>query len=539
MKTTKIRNTLHILSAKKLSKPLVACLTAIFVISMISAIATVPETNATVSASMALHTSGSQILDANGNVVYLRGVGLAGFAPDLILWDPSSSDSWAVQWNYSPTSTMDATFAAMQSEWHINMIRVFILPSWYYQDNIVPAQEDGSYSSKTTAISTRAYLQTLCEEAGKYGIYVDIVPYQLTPYAGSFGGDTYASPNMAGAQGLPMLGWDSAGQSFLNNAGYAGNEQAFWAWFWSDMATTLKDYPNAIFEAWNEPQLGSDVDAIPAAYMTYLQTMYNAIRGTGSTNIIMMQWHMGWMPNGYGSTLGWANQIDDAINPTNLVYTTHFYYHAPSDLTAYWATDYNTLKTQIQTGIDGMGVVAPLVINEEGSCLVASSNYQADYTWWQNLVLAQRDLGIGAGAYYWLSDAGLGGVYSGESLLSTGVGYTPNTMGQAYINAYNGPTVTVTPTPTATPTPTQTPTPTETPTPTATPTTEPTATPTPTPEPTTTPTPTPDNQTQTDQPTQPPTSDSNGNNQPYQHYYHRFWFMRFYWHHYHMWFHGC
>jgi hypothetical protein len=67
-----------------------------------------------------------------------------------------------------------------------------------------------------------------------------------------------------------------------------------------------------------------------------------------------------------------------------------------------------------------MGVTAPLVVNEEGSCLTSSFNKQADYTWWQNLVLAQRDLNIGAGAYYWVSDAGLGGVYSGETMLSSG-----------------------------------------------------------------------------------------------------------------------
>ncbi len=115
--------------------------------------------------------------------------------------------------------------------------------------------------------------------------------------------------------------------------------------------------------------VGSDVDAIPTGYMTYLQTMYSAIRGTGATNLIMMQWHMGWYPNGYGNTLSWAKQIDNAIHPTNMVYTTHFYYYAPTDLTAYWATDYNRLKTQVQNGIDTMGVTAPLVINEEGSCL--------------------------------------------------------------------------------------------------------------------------------------------------------------------------
>ena len=107
-----------------------------------------------------------------------------------------------------------------------------------------------------------------------------------------------------------------------------------------------------------------------------------------------------------------------------------------------------------------MGVSAPLVINEEGSCLSSSSNVQNDYNWWNSLIQAQNTLGIGAGAYYWLSSSGLGGSYDGEELLTSG--YTPNTMGQEYINAYTAPTLTTTtpstPAPTATPTPTPAPT---------------------------------------------------------------------------------
>ena len=311
-------------------------------------------------------------------------------------------------------------------------------------------------------------MKTLCQEADKYGIYVDIVPYMLTPFSGSFDKDKYATDSF-GWQGMPMSGWDAAGTKFLSDAGYGNNEAGFWSWFWADMATTLKDCPNAIFEAWNEPELGSDVDPIPSGYMTYLTTMYNAIRGTGSNHIIMMQWHVGWFPNGYGNDLSWCKQIATAIHATNLVYTTHFYYYAPSDLSNTGQTDYAGLKSQLQTGISTMGITAPLVINEEGSCLDSSANKQKDYTWWTNLLLAQRDLNVGAGAYYWLSDAGLGGVFAGESMLSSG--YQPNAMGQAYINAYQGQqpllTLPVTPAPTATtpnPTATQTPAPTSAPT---------------------------------------------------------------------------
>ncbi len=494
MNTNAIAHALHSLSLRKLTKPTALLAIALFAVSMIATVATVPA-QAEVP-TLTLHTSGSQILDANGNSVYLRGMGIAGFAPDLILWGQGQSDNWGNQWNYNPETVMDQTFEVMQSQWHINMVRVFILPSWYYRDNIVPAVEDSaSYGALTAPISTKAYLKTLCQEAAKYGIYVDIVPYMMTPSASSFGADPYAAANF-GWQGLPLSGWDESATRFLSDAGYGGNEQGFWSWFWTDMANNLKDCPNAIFEAWNEPNLGSDIDAIPAGYMTYLQTMYNAIRGTGATNIVMMQWHMGWFPNGYGNDLSFAKQIANAIpNANNIVYTTHLYYYAPTDLTSFWASDVNGLKAQLQTGIASMGITAPLVINEEGSCLNNSPDHQKDATWWSNLVIAQQDLGIGAGAYYWLSDSGLGGVYAGESMLSSG--YSPNQMGQAYINAYSSPATPVsTPTPAATATSTQTVTltasPTEKPAVTVVPpSTQPTATPTATPTTQTQPTPQP------------------------------------------------
>jgi hypothetical protein len=250
----------------------------------------------------------------------------------------------------------------------------------------------------------------------------------------------------------------------------------------------------------------------------------------------MMQWHMGWFPNGYGNDLSWCKQIATAIpTATNLVYTTHLYYYAPTNLSTYWATDYNGLKTQLQTGINSMGVTAPLVINEEGSCLSSSPNRQTDCTWWNNLVLAQRDLGIGAGAYYWLSDAGLGPVYAGETMLSSG--YTANDMGQAYINAYQAPAATPAPTSTATPAPTPASTPTATPSPTpdatATPTADPTATPSPivTPQPTDSTATTP---TQSSAPTPAQQAQSQGQD-IVQGFFYRHWFI-FYWPRYNTWF---
>ncbi|MDR0493822.1 MAG: glycoside hydrolase family 5 protein [Nitrososphaerota archaeon] len=489
MNTHSLTQILKSLTLKKHTKPITILLIAMLALTITSAVSQTQAQLNTSTTPSALHTQGTYILDTNGNTIYLRGMGLAGFAPNLILWGQDAIDGWNNQWNYNSQGVMEQTFKAMRDQWHINYIRVFIYPSWYYRDNIIPAQEDPiSYKAQTTPISIKAYLHTLIQTAGKYGLYVDIVPYMLTPSASSFGGDPYASQGY-GWQGLPMEDWDKAGQNFLSDAGYSNNELGFWRWFWTDIADTYKGYDNVIFEAWNEPNLGIDNDAIPSGYLLYLQTMYSAIRAKDANNLIMMQWHMGWHPNTWDNNLRWAKQIDSAIpDAFNLVYTTHLYYYAPTDLTQYWKTDYEGLKTQLSDAIKTMGTVAPLVINEEGSCLTKTNNAKNDLTWWTNLLRAQYDLGLGAGAYYWLSDAGLGNIYAGETMLSRG--YEPNAMGQAYINNYKPPTptsISATPTPiSATPTSTSTPVPTPTPTPVPTPTPTPTsisATPTPFPSP--------------------------------------------------------
>ena len=260
------------------------------------------------------------------------------------------------------------------------------------------------------------------------------------------------------------------------------------------MANNLKSYPNAIFEAWNEPDDGTSRSPVPSGYMSYLTTMYSAIRGTGATNLIFMQWDMGYVPN--FNDLSWANQISSAIpNSANLVFTFHNYRHAPYFNTN-WGTDYNTVKSQLQSAVQSMGVNAPLVDNEAGSCMsyVASNDVQNELNWWDALVHSSRDLGIGVVAYYWMSDSDLGPVYLGEALLtgswvSGTASPAPNAVGQIFLN-YAPSTPAPTPTPTPTPAPTPTPTPQPTPTPTPAPT--PSPTPSPTPTPVTTPTPTPD-----------------------------------------------
>ncbi len=365
-------------------------------------------------ATSALHVSGNRILDYRNNQVVFRGIGRTGDMESASGMWSGAGDVNVVAWGqkWFPISAniadMDATFRCYQQVWHVNMIRMFVLPSWYWQNNIVPAQQDPqNYPTWTTPISYRTYVKTVVAEAQKYGIYVDLVPFQLL--------SGYQDGNQGGAQGLPLSGWDSTCQSFLKSTHLS--ESSFWQQFWKLMASNLRGYSNVIFEAWNEPEHYGN-DPITPSYLNYLKTMYNAVRGAGASNLIFMQWNTGHVPT--WNDLSWCAQIKNAIpRATNLAFTTHVYRHAPYFNTQ-WGTTYSVVLSQMQTAVKSMGVTAPLVINEAGSCMsyVAPDDVQNELGWWDAINHAAYTLKTGLTAYYWMSDTDLGPVYSGEALLS-------------------------------------------------------------------------------------------------------------------------
>ncbi len=400
---------------------------------------------------MALAADGSNLLNSAGQVVNIRGMGLLIIAPNLLFWTSSGSDNWGDEWQAANTSAVTQTLQELSTVWHVNMIRFFIYPEWWWLDNVSPYNESGYWSPGQTE-STRTYIETLVSECETYGIYADICPYQLTANSGSFNSDPYL--DSGGGSNIPMSGeWDATQIAFFNAQGYgsggtitSAQEASFWTAYWTSMANALKPYPNVIFEAWNEPLVGTSYNIIPSGYLSYLSTMYHAIRATGSTSLIFMQWCSGWAPN-VGFNLNWAAQISNALIPTNVAYTFHLYYYAPSDETTFWnqggvdtsagGVPYTTaqLETLLQTqALNTMGITAPLISNEEGDCTADTSNITADQVWWNNLLQAQNALGVGEDAYFWLSSSGLGPTLAaGEALLASG--YTPNTFGQDYLNA--------------------------------------------------------------------------------------------------------
>ena len=177
MKEHSLENIRHSINLRKLAKPAVLFISALFIISMVSFFA---STGVQAATTPSLHTSGDQILDSNNNVVYLRGIGRTGdlhSASGMWSGPGMAVANWGQKWQSisSNIPLMDATLQCYQQYWHVNMIRILIPMDWWWQDNVVPSQYQSGAPS--TAISYRTYIETLVQEAAKYGIYVDFCPY--------------------------------------------------------------------------------------------------------------------------------------------------------------------------------------------------------------------------------------------------------------------------------------------------------------------------------------------------------------------------
>lgn len=455
MRIQKIANILDTINARKLAKPLAICLTALFIFSMISVLATAPVKAARVSITPALHSSGHFILDANNNEVYLRGIGRGGDTDSMTgMWSGPGEDvfnygqKWQTDFNVL-AQKMDATFASYRDVWKVNMIRVFVPVDWWWDDQINPAQAYGEGPNQI--VSYRDYIELMVQEADKYGIYVDFCPYEVLNYYKSQG-------NWDGIPG--SLGAASLNYMRTINA----DEMTAWRTWWTSVANRLGQYSNVIFEMWNEPENDQQ------AYFNYMINAYQAIRATGSTNMVFMQYHMGLVP-GY-EELDWVpqfhNQLKAAIGaePQNIAYTTHPYRRAPYP-NLNWATTYEGVQAQLNTAnvipaTRSNGIDVPLVFNEMGVMLepvMYSNEYfpdaqkseatlsteqrmEKEFAFWDAILKNAYDLDIGVAPYYWMQT----GVWYGSEALVASASWpagaaspTPSRTGQIFIDNYVAP----------------------------------------------------------------------------------------------------
>lgn len=313
-----------------------------------------------------LHVVGNKIVDANSNVVILRGVVYSYFID-------SPNGSWTlpdgeIEWNTWDPVAVNSNLEAIQS-WGCNTVRVVVTLQWWIDNTN----------------NFRSNLESFISCAASHQLYVDLTFWRVTADEGQVS--------------LPYPPYDN--NSLVTSvAGFVD--------VWQGLAATLKSYPNVMFELWNEPV--GDITAEESWFNT-TQLCINAIRGTGATNLIVSQWDYGiyldfmnysLTPTSI-SSMDWANPspLKDPLN--NIVYSTHLYSDDFFDTTSGYAPKYSYSDMLWAFNITGLFSLAsqhPVWIGEIG-CNLWATNMTDEYAWYSNTLTILNQYGIGYCGWAW------------------------------------------------------------------------------------------------------------------------------------------
>jgi len=327
-----------------------------------------------------LHTEGRYIKDDRGRIIYLRGINKGEFADD-----PGGMWMGVLGWNPDRVKT---ELDAIQSL-GINVIRMHqAVSNWKFNTD-----------------NHRQHIKDLLTWAGDRGIYIVYDAYSLKPYP-----EAVIHP-------LPYPPYQNPDDSQTD---VIASEDEF-VEYWASVATELKNYPNVIFELWNEPhdKTGVSREEIMASWFNVAQRCIDAIRETGAKQLIIFQWNYGVYANldfGGGEGVEWILDFPlvDPIN--NLVYSTHIYrvyggcgLYSTEESKARWNSsygwEYNEVKKAFQIEkIDWVGntLNKPLFIGETG-CDIAWSGTELEHelTAWNNTLSIFNEWGIHYTAFWW------------------------------------------------------------------------------------------------------------------------------------------
>jgi endoglucanase len=338
-----------------------------------------------------LHVTGNQIRTSDGASLILRGV-------DYSYFIDGPFGSWMlpngqIEWNTWNTEAIKSNLDAVKS-WGCNIIRVPITVQWWVHNSN----------------GFKVNLQYFISEAANRGLYVDLVFWR------NIDGEDQVS--------LPYPPYDNS--SIINSANDFVN-------VWSNVASTLKSYPNVIFELWNEPN--GDLTAETSWHKTSQQCV-TAIRETGAKNLILLQWNYNICVDFENQTtacfvsgsMDWisSNPLTDPTN--NIVYSAHLYSTGFYDSThnyelknsysdMLWALNY--------AGLLSTASQHPVLIGEIG-CNLWVDNTNNEFAWFNNTLTILNQYGISYCGWAWAPwRTGMPwGLVNGEE------NYAPNQAGQ-------------------------------------------------------------------------------------------------------------
>ncbi len=261
---------------------------------------------------MSIHVSGSQFIDANGNVVQLRGVAVSALESYIVNLSWSAANPWAGQ-----TGTPTPQWTVIAKSWGANAVRIPLNEACW---------NGGTYvNSSNTQIN-----------ADPDGIYKSTVDAAI------------AAANAAGLYVILDLHWAAPG-NLAPTTQNAMADQPNSINFWTSVASRYKSNPAVIFELFNEPFLdvagltnlsgtnnagyyllngGGALDKVlwaggPETTYSWTtaghQQMLDAVRAAGAPNVVLT------------STMNWSTTMDQwlAYKPTDV---------APAGYTGTWTS---------------------------------------------------------------------------------------------------------------------------------------------------------------------------------------------------------
>jgi hypothetical protein len=369
-----------------------------FILLLSGYIVFLQQTHASSTTLLPLHVVGNKIENSNGDTVLLMGWDKNGFEdyPQGSWMDTTGTYSYG-QFN---NATVTANLDAMKAD-GANFIRVI---------------SDSEYALNPADLNWMAQLSQLCASQGIY------MCYSLRQ-----NNNTEAQPNCP---------FQDPGNGYINTVADFVN-------MWGNISETLKNYPNIIYELWNEPSCSPE-----STWWSAVQLTINNIRSTGDANCILIGWQSG-LYYGFGSGMGDSDMswVGDNVNFTsnnytpanlndstgNLIYTTHVYLNG-NFFYGNYSTDYNTTDFDYamqQTGVFKVAAVHPLLIGEIGEDL-NDPNTAEQLNWYLYAVNLYLCNGIGVAEWWWYPN----GSGTGYDTLTGGSNYALNTVGQTTSNIF-------------------------------------------------------------------------------------------------------
>ncbi len=314
-----------------------------------------------------LHVAGNQILTSNSTAVVLRGV-------DYTYFIDGPCGSWLLpngqlEFNTWDTAAVNSNLDAIES-WGCNSVRVLATTQWWVQNTQ----------------NFQSNLEYFIAQAALRGIYVDF----------TFWRNSGSSEDSA----LPYPPYDN-GNGIINSVGDFVN-------VWTSVANNLKVYPNVMFELWNEPNGDA---AAEASWFNVTQQCINAVRQTGSTNIIVAQWgtntYLDFQNYSSSSTtmssMNWVSSypLYDPLN--NIIYSTHLYSDGFYDSLNNYSQKYSysdVLWALNVTGLLSFASQHPVWVGEIG-CNLWATNMSEEYAWFNNTLAILNQYNVGFCAWAW------------------------------------------------------------------------------------------------------------------------------------------